>query len=169
MSQVCTKCITSIRPTRSSVTLTASPLAATLLTAGEFRRGRSRFPASSCFPPGQACHNFDQLAVACQDNWTSAVDLLKQGFLASFLGGIGRADLAMAAKEAAGFPDTDRGLDQAPGEIADAGPGRTQRAKQDQGASLGVVPFGADRNFELHLSNLGMRCCMARSAPIANG
>lgn len=52
-------------------------------------------------PGGQSSKNFDQLATACQEQWKEAVSLLKQGFFYSFLGGLGRVDLAMAAKEAA--------------------------------------------------------------------
>src|SRR5262249_58358543 len=70
------------------------------------------FPSQFVFPSGLACRNFDQLATACMQNWQESINLLKQGFLASFLGAIGRADLALAAQEAARFPDQDRGLDQ---------------------------------------------------------
>src|SRR5215831_3895208 len=83
--------------------------------SGNGRKGPASarlFPSQFVFPSGRVCRTFDEFAIACQQNWSSAVDLLKQGFLASFLGGIGRADLALAAKEAARFPDSDRGLDR---------------------------------------------------------
>src|SRR5712692_795116 len=70
------------------------------------------FPLPFVFPSGQSCHNFDQLALACLNNWTTARDLVRQGILKSFLGGLGRADLALAAEEAARYPDKDRGLAQ---------------------------------------------------------
>ena len=70
------------------------------------------FSQPFAFPGGQQCKNFDQLAVACQQHWSQALDLLKQGTLEKFFAGIGRADLAMAARQAAQFPDKDRGLDQ---------------------------------------------------------
>src|SRR5260370_36092915 len=59
------------------------------------------FPRPFVFPSGQSCHNFDQLALACLHNWTTARDLVRQGMLKSFLGGPGRADFALAAEEAA--------------------------------------------------------------------
>src|SRR5262245_3973943 len=63
-------------------------------------------------PAGRQCRNFDELSMACQEEWDAARNLLQQGYLESFLGGLGRSDLAMAAREAAHFPDRDRGLDQ---------------------------------------------------------
>jgi hypothetical protein len=103
------------------------------------------------------CRNFDQLALACQQNWKAAVDLLKQGFLCSFLGGLGRADLALAAQEAASFPDQDRGLDQflskLPTQVLDTPKLKTEPAE----VNLGQVPMGTNREFELHLVNQGMR------------
>src|SRR5438477_4560219 len=79
---------------------------------GPINAGTAPFPNQFVFPDGLACRNFDQFALACQQNWSSAIDLLKQGFVGSFFGGMGRVDLAMAAKEAAQYPDLNRGLDQ---------------------------------------------------------
>src|ERR1700722_17626244 len=79
---------------------------------GPINAGSAPFPNQFVFPDGQACGNFDQLALACPQNWAAALSLLQQGFLGSFFGGMGRVDLAMAAQEAAKFPDLDRGLDQ---------------------------------------------------------
>src|SRR5437763_843055 len=79
---------------------------------GPINPGSAPFGNPLVFPNGTACRNFDQLAMTCQQNWSAALDLLKQGFLASFFGGLGRVDLAIAAQEAAKFPDLDRGLDQ---------------------------------------------------------
>jgi len=58
-----------------------------------------------------ACRNFDQPRDGLPAKLGAAVDLLKQGYLASFLGGLGRADLALAARSRA-LPDQNRGLDQ---------------------------------------------------------
>src|SRR5947207_11688741 len=62
--------------------------------AGPIHAGSALFPSQFIFPNGQACRNFNQLAMTCQQNWQAAVSLLKQGFFATFLGGMGRADLA---------------------------------------------------------------------------
>ena len=108
-------------------------------------------------PNGQACRNFDQLATTCQQNWVAALDLLKQGFLASFFGGLGRVDLAVAAQEAAKFPDPDRGLDQLLAKI----PSQVLEAPKLQAepgeVNLGRLAIGTDRTIELHLRNNGMR------------
>src|SRR5436305_9540959 len=79
---------------------------------GPVNTGSQTFPLQFVFPSGKACRNFDQLALAFQENWSEAADLLQQGFVETFLGGLGRADLALAAREAAQFPDRDRGIDQ---------------------------------------------------------
>src|SRR5580693_6638809 len=77
-----------------------------VLTNGQVSGGRLNpatvaFPMPFVFPSGQSCHNFDQLALACLNNWSTARDLVRQGMLKTFLGGVGRADLAQAADEAA--------------------------------------------------------------------
>ena len=74
--------------------------------------GAQSFASPFVFPSGKTCRTFNELALACQEDWTGARDLLQQGYLETFLGGLGRIDLVMAAKEAAKFPDHDRGLDQ---------------------------------------------------------
>src|SRR5262245_60349150 len=38
---------------------------------------RQRFPMPFVFPGGRACHTFDELALACHDQWESARDLLQ--------------------------------------------------------------------------------------------
>src|SRR4051812_2498820 len=62
--------------------------------------GTQAFNSPFVFPSGRACRNFNELALTCQEEWGPAKDLLKQGYLEQFLGGLGRIDLAMAAKEA---------------------------------------------------------------------
>lgn len=121
--------------------------------------GSAPFPSPFVFPNGQACRNFNQLSLACYQQWAAAIQLIKQGYLASFLGGIGRLDLAGAANEAARFPDPDRGLDlllsRLPAQVLDP-------AKLKVGASeinLGVVPMGTNRSLDITLRNEGMRLC----------
>ena len=59
-------------------------------SGGPINPGSALFPTPFVFPSGTACRNFDHLAITCQQNWSAALDLLKQGFLASFFGGLGR-------------------------------------------------------------------------------
>ncbi|MFQ3594193.1 MAG: hypothetical protein SNJ82_13520, partial [Gemmataceae bacterium] len=74
--------------------------------------GSRPFPSPFVFPNGKSCRSFDELALACQNEWNLACDLLHGGYFESFLAGMGRLDLALAAKQAARFSDRDLGLDQ---------------------------------------------------------
>jgi hypothetical protein len=62
------------------------------------------------FPSGRRCRTFDELAAACNGEWEEAKRLLRDGTFASFLSGIGRADLARLARESQAMPDADLGL-----------------------------------------------------------
>jgi hypothetical protein len=124
---------------------------------GPVNAGSAPFPSPFVFPDGLACRNFDQLAVACQQNWRDAAELLKKGFLGTFLGNMGRLDLARAAQEAADFPDTDRGLDQLLAKLPTQAVQAPKLKAEPTEINLGQLAIGADRATELHLSNLGMR------------
>jgi hypothetical protein len=157
MSQVCSKCAHANPAEAIYCYFDGIVLGGHSGNGSKVQAGARPFPSEFVFPSGQICRNFDQLAMACQQNWLSAVDLLKQGFLASFLSGIGRTDLALAAKEAARFPDTDRGLDRLLAKIPSHVLEAPKLRAEPTDVSLGVVPLGTDRSFELHLANLGMR------------
>ncbi len=119
--------------------------------------GAQPFGNPFVFPTGRSCRNFNELSLACQEDWPSARDLLKQGFLENFLGGLGRVDLAHAAREAVKFPDKDQGLDQLlakfPGEVLAAPKLRVEPLE----INLGTLKAGDQRQFDLHLENQGMR------------
>ncbi len=95
--------------------------------------------------------------MACQQHWAAAVDLLKQGYLGSFFGGLGRVDLAMAAQEAAKFPDAERGLDQLLAKLPTQALQPPKLQAEPSVVNLGLVKIGQNRATELHLTNLGMR------------
>jgi hypothetical protein len=101
--------------------------------------------------------NFNELALACQSDWETGRELLVAGKLESFLNVLGRADLAQGAREAASYPDADRGLDQflarLPTQVLD-GP---KLHVNPSDISLGVVKLHDDRRFEIMLANQGMR------------
>jgi hypothetical protein len=124
---------------------------------GPINQGSAPFPSQFVFPSGQVCRNFDQLALACQQNWKAAVDLLTQGFLTSFLGGLGRSDLAMAAQEAARFPDQERGLDQLLAKLPTHVLEDPKLKAEPTEINLGRVDMGTDRQIDVHLRNQGMR------------
>jgi hypothetical protein len=157
MSQVCSKCSHANPPEAVYCYFDGVILGGHSANGGPIRAGSQPFPSQFVFPSGQTCRNFDQLAVACQQNWSAAADLLKQGFLASFLGGIGRADLALAAQEAARFPDRDRGLDQLleklPSQVLD----KPKLRAEPTDVNLGVLQLGSNRQLDLHLANHGTR------------
>jgi len=67
------------------------------------------FVSPFVFPTGRRCGTFADLARGCQEEWATACELLGKGYLETFFGGMGRLDLAAAAREAAHFPDRDRG------------------------------------------------------------
>src|SRR5688572_19545426 len=112
MAQTCAKCSRANPDEASYCYYDGSILGGHATNGSPLPTGAQTFPHQFVFPSGKACSNFDQLALAFQENWKEATDLLQQGFVEAFLGGLGRADLALAAREAARFPDRDRGMDQ---------------------------------------------------------
>src|SRR4051812_17464952 len=80
--------------------------------AGPVRVGSRPFLSPFVFPSGRSCKNFDELVRAIEDEWESAREMLRQGFFVGFFGGLGRADLAQAAREASRERDPDRALDE---------------------------------------------------------
>jgi hypothetical protein len=158
MLQTCNKCSRANPPEAIYCYFDGLVLGGHARNGGPVAVGAQPFNSPFVFPHGRACRSFDELALACQENWDAARDLLQQGYLESFLGGLGRIDLAMAAKEAARFPDRDRGLDQLlsklPSDVLDA----PKLRLEPQEVNLGVVPVGGGgREFQLRLENQGMR------------
>jgi hypothetical protein len=124
---------------------------------GPVQVGARAFAHPFVFPNGRACRSFNELALACQEDWATAVELLHQGYLESFLGGVGRMDLSLAAKEAARFPDRDRGLDQLLAKFPSPVLLEPKLRLDPLEVNLGVLQVGTDRAFELNLENQGMR------------
>jgi hypothetical protein len=119
--------------------------------------GQRGFQSPFVFPSGRTCRNFDELALACQDRWEEACDLLEKGYLESFLGGMGRSDLASAAKEAARFPDRQRGLDKLLDKIPSQVLEEPKLRIEPLELNLGTLRVGTDRTFDVQLDNQGMR------------
>src|SRR4051812_33846132 len=42
------------------------------------------FPSPFVFPSGRPCRNFDELVLACSQEWESAADMLAKGFFHQF-------------------------------------------------------------------------------------
>jgi hypothetical protein len=118
---------------------------------------RSNFPFPFVFPSGRTCHSFDELALACLDEWNVARSLLQHGDLTSFLSGLGRGDLAQAAREAARCPDPDVGLDQLIAALPAKSIEPPKLHVEPTQVNLGALAVGQEPRFLLHLTNRGMR------------
>jgi hypothetical protein len=70
------------------------------------------FPAPLHFPSGETCGNFDQLALGCLRQVGTTWTMMRDGTLAQFLAGMGRADLVNVIAEATALGDPDRGVDR---------------------------------------------------------
>ncbi|MEI7687381.1 MAG: hypothetical protein WCL32_20425 [Planctomycetota bacterium] len=132
-------------------------LAGRAASDGPINLGAQPFPSPFVFPSGVNCRNFDQLAMACQQNWKEAVSVLKEGYLGSFFGSIGRADLARAAKEGAAFPGPNRGLDQLLGKLPSQTLESPKLRVEPTEINLGQLRIGTDRTLDLALENQGQR------------
>ncbi len=119
--------------------------------------GRQAFNSPFTLPSGKVCQNFDQLALGCQEDLKAAADVLKQGYLEKFLASQGRADLAMAARQAATSPDKLRGLDDFLAKLPTQALQEPKLIVEPTDINLGVLKFGEDRKIELKLENQGMR------------
>ncbi len=132
-------------------------LAGRASSAGPINLGAQPFLSPFVFPSGTVCKNFDQLAMACQQNWKEGLSALREDHLGAFFNTIGRGDLARIAKEAAAFPDRNRGLDQLLGKL----PSQTLEAPmlrvEPTEINLGQFSIGTDRTLDLSLENQGMR------------
>src|SRR5262249_5312379 len=107
------------------------------------------------FPSGRSCRNFDELVLACDADWDAAKELLHLGFFAGFLAGIGRADLALAAKQAATRADADRGLDQLLGQLPCTARPAAALGVQPLEVNLGQLTAATAAHIPLHLLNGG--------------
>jgi hypothetical protein len=158
MVQTCSKCSRANPPDAVYCYYDGLVLGGHARNGGPVAVGAQAFASPFVFPSGKACRSFNELALACQEDWSAARDLLQQGYLETFLGGLGRIDLVVAAKEAVKYPDRDRGLDQflskLPADVLDP----PKLAAETQEVNLGVLKVGdAGRSFKLHLENKGMR------------
>jgi hypothetical protein len=157
MAQTCSKCSRPNPPEAAFCFFDGNSLPGRGRSGAPVARGTQPFLNTFVFPSGRHCRTFDELAMACQEDWPAARDLLQQGYLESFFGGLGRSDLALAAREAARFPDQDRGLDQLltklPSQVLEA----PKLWVEPQEVSLGTLAVGQDRPFNLTLENQGQR------------
>ena len=157
MAQTCSKCRRVNPPEAVYCYHDGMFLAGPGRDGGPVSAGARPFPSQFVFPSGRSCHNFNELALACQQDWQAARELLEQGYLEKFLARLGRPDLALAAREAARFPDRDRGLDQFLARLPCTVLRPPALQVEPREINLGQMPVGQDRRFDLHLDNAGNR------------
>lgn len=123
---------------------------------GPVSSGTQPFMAPFVFPSGRPCRNFDEMVIAAQELWPEAQELLREGYFAVFLGGIGRADLARAARKAKDSPDPDRALDDFLGQLPSTARDPASLHVQPREIHLGQLTRKDNRRFVLRLENQGM-------------
>ena len=127
------------------------------LQSGPVQAGTLMFAHPFVFPNGEACRNFNQFVIGCQNNWVQAREFFQQGILERFLQGMGRLDLAQNAKQAAQALDADRGLDQLLGSLPTDVLQPAKLQVEPTQVNLGQVRAGTENGFDLVISNQGMR------------
>src|SRR5262249_20794808 len=118
--------------------------------------GTMSFPTPFIFPSGRTCRNFDQLVRAAFELWEEARELLKNGSLANFLGGVGRADLARLARQAMTSPESDRALAEFLAGIPGTARQPPQLHVEPMEINLGELARGQSRSLTLRIQNKGM-------------
>jgi len=132
--------------------------------SGPLPIGAQRFAHPFVFPSGLSCGSFEELVLACYNNWQEALDLVRGGYLERFLGVLGRADLASAARQAAQAQEADRGLDDLLNKLHGAPLVAAKLQVDPPDKKLGVVQVGEDRQFELTLKNKGDRLVYGKAS-----
>jgi hypothetical protein len=115
----------------------------------------SRLPHEFVFPSGRRCKTYDELAAACQDEWTVARDLLIDGAFRQFLTAAGRLDLAKAAEETRGKPDPDVALDSFLARLPTKQLAGPRLELEPRRLMLGRMRSGETMDVELRVINLG--------------
>jgi hypothetical protein len=123
---------------------------------GPIAVGAQPFHSPFVFPSGRQCRNFDELLLGCYGEWKDARDLLREGYLESFFGALGRTDLALAAKQAMRAADADLGLDQLLNKLPCSNRELPKLSIQPLEVNLGQLSRSSDRHFVLHIENQGM-------------
>jgi hypothetical protein len=119
--------------------------------------GARPFSSPFLLASGRACHNFNQLALACHADLAGALGLLREGRLEAFLRAEGRADLAAAARAATRATDPARGLDDFLGRLPAATLLPPRLRVEPAVLDLVTLRAGEDRRLVLTLHNEGMR------------
>lgn len=156
MAQTCAKC-SRLNPPEALYCFYDGMVLVDRVSPGPATAQTATFLQPFIFPSGRTCRTFDELALACQSDWNEARRLLHEDAFASFFGALGRADLALSAREAARFPDHDRGLDQFLADLPTRVLDEPKLRCNLQDVNLGELDNTRARTLDLHLENQGMR------------
>jgi hypothetical protein len=119
--------------------------------------GTQSFVSPFVFPKSSAaCRNFDELVRTAFERWEEARELLKDGSLANFLGGVGRADLARLARQAMTSPESDRALDTFLAGLPGTARQPARLHVEPAEINLGELARGQTRSLTLKIENKGM-------------
>jgi hypothetical protein len=122
---------------------------------GQGRTAPDRLPGVFEFASGRRCRTYDELVEGCMEEWEQARELLRQGVFRRYLEGIGRLQLAHAAREAENLPDADIGLNlflrKLPAKAAQA----PKLDFQPRRLALGNLHVGDVRSETFAISNRG--------------
>ncbi|MSR31475.1 MAG: hypothetical protein EXR99_08225 [Gemmataceae bacterium] len=157
MSMTCPKCARVNPPEAVYCYFDGFVIAGNSAGNGPLAINSQRFPSPFVFPSGKSCQNFDDLAIACHEDSKSAMELLQLGYLESFLGGIGRIDLAQAAKSASKYPNPQRALDDFLGKLPSGALSEARLNLSTQEINLGLVDRANPRKIKVEIENGGMR------------
>jgi hypothetical protein len=157
MTITCGRCSRTNPPEAQFCYFDGAVLAGAAGRNGPLHMGTRPFPRPFVFPSGRQCHNFDELALACQDEGVTAIKLLQSGDLPSFLSGIGRSDLAQAGRAVMAAPNKAIGFDGFLATLPSTVLAPPTLAVEPAEINLGDLRVGEDRNLTLHLFNRGMR------------
>jgi hypothetical protein len=114
-----------------------------------------RLPHDFVFPSGRQCRTYEELALACHEEWDIARGLLQEGAFRQFLTACGRLDLARAADEAAANADADVALDTFLVKLPVTGLPAPRLELEPRRLLLGTMRSGETLDAEFRVVNLG--------------
>ncbi len=122
---------------------------------GAGRAAQSRLAREFVFPSGRRCATFDDLAQGCQDEWSSARDLLRQGVFTQFFTATGRADIVKAIQDALKQGDPDIALIRFVNSLPVSRPQAPRLDLSPRRFLLGNLQAGEKRQLQILVSNQG--------------
>jgi len=112
-------------------------------------------PHEFVFPSGRRCKTYDELVLACQEDWATACDLLRQGLFENFLASAGRTDLSRMARQARGQPDLDVALTTFLAGLPATRPRTPRLELRPRRLQVGPLNSGETRQVRLAIVNQG--------------